>query len=279
MKRYSVLGVALILMSIAFTGCGDAEKGPVVYPNRHLVAMYPDEDAIKSNSASVWLNWGDKLIVDESVQVTNKDVVYYKVKYALVKSTGFVSSKDVVMNVITPAVILNRTIIYATPSPVSRTKRDVEPPVLAYITEIKEDNWAYILPYNSPAQYNLSGKNTALWGVNWINMNDISTNSADVQLVIGVQLSLYKLHRNRKASEEVLEEVKETEAQALENLMTLYPQSPAILYVRQALEKIAPQRFSTDPLLDITNDGLYDDTYEEEDDGDYSGGDYFDDEL
>ncbi len=190
-RSFIVFFMLTLLMS-----CGNYMKD--YYPKYHITAFY-SEAAGSSSGVSSYLNWGDKLTyMNQSTTNKNKAgqrIIYLKVKNNIDNSLGYVDQDSVIKNPISKGVILGSTIAYETPTILSRNKQSVDPPVLAYIIEIKDKEWAKIEPYNAPLSYSLTdtpGTVPSQVFYPWIYLKEISTNEDNVNFTIALQFAIKK---------------------------------------------------------------------------------------
>lgn len=205
--RKVLFGIAILSVFALFTGCG--KKETAYYPRYHSAALYAQGQP--NSPVSQYLNWGTKLIAsgktatnavvnvqpDGSVK-TNKEYIFAEVKVPQLNTTGWVDLGTIVTNAVTRGVILSSSaIVRKTPSMLDNQSKSVNPPMLAYVTEVlKNDSgsWAILELYNASESYRLPGSPASEWisSPRYIDMTSISTNQQDVDIVIALQVSIKK---------------------------------------------------------------------------------------
>ncbi len=242
--------VLLLIVPMILVGCG--KGGTAYYPKNHLVALYSEP-----GGRTTFLNWGDKLL-SRNLVVTNTNkagqmTVYLGVQNAIDGTAGFVDSDSVIANPVARAVILLPAIVYETPTVVSRNKQSVAPPVLAYVTETRDREWARIEPLNARPVYFLTNTPGVIPPVQyqWVSWNDLSTNQPDVDLVIALQLSVKKYNEAKKIYEsgpdeknrKIFNDTVLPEVENLKKILGRFPQThPAVVgMIREFLDVAAPE--------------------------------------
>jgi len=252
MKRMNLFFAGLLLlgtMGILVSSCNLMKGGKSYYSTAHYVAFYKD-----FTGAPTYLNWGDKLeYLGVNYTNTTNNTVFYKCKNPIEGNIGFVDKSSVIESPISKAVILDSIIVYQTPTKNSMTRQNVNPPVLAYIVEIKDNEWAKIEPYNTWEMFDYTNV-TKLYNCKWLPIKDISTNKNDVNILIAVQISTKKYREAKKKYENApsdktlsaLEDVLKNEKKFLESTIADSPQSAAVKYAYQLIEIMFPPSSSGD---------------------------------
>lgn len=242
--------IMILFASIVFFSCS-LNGGTVYYPKNHLVALVSE-----IGGKTTYLNWGDKLIyLNRIVTNTNKagqSTYYVNVKNPIDNSVGYVDIDSVIKEPVSRCVIVNNSIVYETPTDVSRNKQNVIPPVLAYVLEIKNGEWARIEPFNVRAIYTLTNDTAALFPVqyNWISVKDYSTNQGDVDIVIALQIAVRKYNESKKIYSatpdeknlKAFQEVLKPEVENIKKVLEKYPQANPSVYneVQKFLSAASP---------------------------------------
>lgn len=241
----------LLLGFFSFTSCS-LGGGTVYYPKNHLVALFSEVGSGKTT----FLNWGDKLVYLNRIMTNTNKVgqpsYYVNVKNPIDNSTGYVDIDNLIKDPVSRCVIVNNTIVYETPTVVSRNKQNVIPPVLAYVVEIKDTDWSRIEPYNARAVYTLTNDASALFPVHydWISPKDYSTNQGDVDIVIALQLAVKKYNESKKIYDSTpdeknlksFQEALKPEVDNIRKVLEKYPQANMGVYneVQKFLEVASP---------------------------------------
>jgi hypothetical protein len=228
----SKLGLAVLTAFFFLVSCG-MNSGALFYPKNHNVAFKAE-----NGGTVTYLNWGDKLLyLNKSTTNTNSAnqiQVKLLVKHPLLAVNGWVDEESIVKNPLSRGVILNSSIVRDTPSDIAKSKQAVEPPVLVYILEMKDNTWAYIKPYSAGAQYYLPAKanlRTPLYNNVFASIGDISTNEADILLTIALQLSTYKYNDAKRTfdsstnvnKDKVFADTMNVEVKNLQEMLSKYP--------------------------------------------------------
>ena len=242
---------AIILLSFFLVvSCGLSE-GSVYFPKYHYTALYKS-----IGGEVVYLQWGNKLIdLKNQLVVTNsanKTLNYLKVQDKITGTIGYVDADSVIKNPVMKGVIITPTIVYNTPSFSSTGKQAVNPPILLYVVELKDGDWARIEPYNASAVYNLSNtidESSRIYNNKWLSIKDISTNQMTVEVTVALQLAIKtyneakKLIENNPNNEKILKDSDtsiKTEVEALKKVVEIYPKADqAILDMVQDFYNLA----------------------------------------
>lgn len=229
-----LLSALILLGSFLIVSCGFNE-GTVYYPKYHYTAL-----SKTIGGEVVYLQWGSKLVdLKSPVTLTNsarKLLNYIKVQDKLTGALGYVDAESVVKNPVVKGVILRPSIAYNIPSFSTSLKQTVNPPVLLYVMEIKDGDWARIEPYNASAYYNISNtidETTRIYQNKWLSLNDISTNQMSINVLTALQIAIKKYHdakkliENNMNDEKILKESEtaiKTEVEALKKVIETYPE-------------------------------------------------------
>jgi hypothetical protein len=253
MKHMSAILFAAVVLSAAVS----CSKPAVYYPLYHYVGLSSTLEKAANGKIDSYLNWGDKLLATgKSVTVTNNSSnfsVYVEVKSVVDNSTGWVDLGKVITNAATRGVILGNSIAYSTPTVSARNTQSITPPLLCYILETKDGEWARILPYQSQ-NYTLSNITWLPGDLDWVALKDISTNQSDVDVMVAVQFRTRKfkeaaiaLGQNpndaaQKANyDKTLSELKTD----LSAIIQKYPQSGSVKYANELLDAMFPPAVET----------------------------------
>jgi hypothetical protein len=241
--------VPCLVAILALAACG-GKKSIVYYPKYHFTAIYA-----QMGENPGYLNWGDKLVslgsIISNTNSAGKTIIMIKVRQELTKTEGYVEQDSVVANPVVRGVILNPTISYNTPTLTSINKSPVNPPVLAYVIEIKDGEWARLEPYNAGASYYLPGiEAPKLYDNKWISVKDISTNQMDVNLIIALQFAARKYNESKKsydavpndANKKKFDDAMKVEADSLRKVLELYPKADpnAFNQAQKFLDLVSP---------------------------------------
>lgn len=187
--------LVLILGMFLFYSCG-SNSGTVYYPKSHFVALYEGSPA--NTDKRSYLFWGDKLeSLKQAVTNTNKGSagIYYYVKNTVDGKSGYVDAESVVMNPVSRAIIPANVIVYESPSMRLRNKQITVIPVLAYVTEIKDGEWAKIdtLKFYS-TKFLMTNDSSVISPITyaWLKTTDLITNQSDVDMMIMLQMAVQK---------------------------------------------------------------------------------------
>jgi hypothetical protein len=203
-RIFSVLFLLFTLIS-----CGSGEK--IYYPKYHGIVFTTELFPAKGEIYS--LNWGDKLIyqgqtISNNTVISNKNItrnivtLYAKVSSTHVNKTGYIDLANLITNAVVKGVVLNPSaIIRDIPASLPNVKQSPRVPLLAYIVQFMTNDdgaWAQIEPNNVNEQsYYLPNKvpSGEKWvSAKWIDQSTISTNQADVELVIALQVTTKKFN-------------------------------------------------------------------------------------
>ncbi len=260
---------AVLVLLAAFAGCGNQVKTKDVYYVQSGVANFYNMKSDKMAwDSSVY--WGYKYF---PVSVSNNIVTidgedYVNVMSALNKDKkGYIKAQDLILNPVSPGVILNKVLVRAEPSFRAGKKAFVTPPTLLFIIKTNsnaEGLWAEVKPYRPTENYfnTPDYKQMDYLKSYFVELKHISTKRDDIELISGTMVAVRTFNSSTKDAKDKIS-LSETE---INELINRYPESPAILYAKQALEYINPSAYSStnsaygdggNPLLDedLSGDG------------------------
>ena len=241
--------VLLIAMTGAMLfGCGEDKSQSVATnmgvraTNAVLVYTSQTEYMITSHSAVFYnlkykvqtnLIWGERMVYTGTNQ-TNRKTVYYKTIRKFDNTIGLIQKQDCIEKPIERGVILSPIVAYESCSIASGLKQQVIPPILVFILEIKDSEWARVQWYNTPPIYNIYSNENDMNGTTWVRLLDISIDKAEVETVIACQLAVYNYRSSVIANGFISDDVIARSKQVLDRATSMYPGNNASGFVAQA---------------------------------------------
>lgn len=257
-----LLPIILLTFFILSLGACKKKGDAYYYPKSHFSTL---KDKEGKPIPGIYMAWGEKLaIVDPEGKETitiqkgkdKKPATLLKTKRLLDGSEGYVDSNDVEIKPMAVGVILKDVLVFDTPSETARVKQAVKTAMLAFVIaskggekDPKEQKWYKIKCYTPYplAYYKLANEIEPIYGEKWIKANEISTNEKDVNIIVGIHMSVrnfrvakaeYDQKKDAK-SEKYLADVSSAEKLSIENLISSNMESETVKFARQALDIIS----------------------------------------
>lgn len=250
--------IAILLVGVMFfilTGCGGNEK--VYYSKYQSIGLYSPKDVKQFQSS---LNWGEKLTYLDKTSVfsnaKNEAVLYLLFKRETDGKSGYVNQANVIHKPVSTAVILGQVVAYDSPSAVAMNKVMITPPTLCFLLEQKDKEWGKIEIYNISEEYAIVPSTAKIYGAKWVQLKDISTKQADVNMVLSAGFAVKNFNDAKAAygasptdaNQEKINKVVMAELESLKSQITAYPTSPAVIYAQQVMNMLSPEETGESPV-------------------------------
>ncbi len=223
-----------------------------------------------------FVQWGERLIYKNEAVTNSEGAIKYLVQREMDKTEGYVTAKSTVFvaRLQRSAPEFRYRLQYSLDG-LFGTKLTVQPPMLVYVLEIKEDGWAKIKPYNAEAIYQLRDDYTRSLGIKWIPIEKVSTNSDDVEVVIAIQQVLGNVRQISPTEEEKFRQNVETQIKFLQDdVSRSYRDALALVFVTETIDKLNSMIGINNEEIITDESGFFDeaggDNDAKQDAGDYS---------
>lgn len=250
------LTLPVVMLALLFAGCGASPVSKDVFYVQSGVASFYTAGKDKLNWDSN-IYWGYKYLgVSLTNNITNIDgTPYAAVVSALNKDKkGFIRLSDLVINPVSPGVILNKVLVREEPSFRSGKKAFVTPPTLVFVIKTNsnaEGLWAQVIPYRPKENYfnDPDYKQMDYLKTYYIEYKHISTKRDDIELISGTLVSVRTFNSSQNEDKIAIADTE------INEIINRYPDSPAILFSRQVLEYINPAAYQSQNNPGDTNSG------------------------